>query len=152
MTMFELMERRLPDGLTVASCKEKSTKYVLVLEYDGIQTTAELPKACAPGKQGKVINQAICSAMMSVMLKKGDADAAQRWMDKMLNSEVQGEENAPDLAELVKEYAEASRAYIERKTSFSSDVSALNRCARARNKILRAILDQYGYTDTEVIS
>ena len=150
--MFELMKRQLPEGLTVASCKEKPTKYALVLEYDGIQTTAELPKTCAPGSQRKIINQAICSTMMGVMLKKGDADAAQRWMDRLLGKEEQGEDSLPDLAELAKEYAEASRTYLEMNVQFPTDVSMFNRCAHARNEILRAVLDQYGYTDTVIIS
>lgn len=146
MTMLDILKNRLPDGLAILEAKEKPSKYLVKFAYNGEQLAGhgELVKACTPGKENAVCDTTIQVAMTGFMLDKGDLDGTKRWMDYAKRASASRPNGEMD--ELVRDYAEACRQL--KKTHSLDDVNAVSNTSRA---LLRAILDQYGYSDVEVV-
>lgn len=150
MTMLDILKARLPDGLTITSVKEKPSKYLVRFSYKGEELNGqeELVKACTPGKENAVCDTTIQVAMTGFMLNKKDLPGAMKWMDYAKRAAATKTEGkaAREMENLVRNYAEACR--LLKKNHSLGDVNAVTRTSRA---LLRAILDQYGYSDVEVI-
>lgn len=150
MTMLDILKARLPDGLTITSVKERSSKHLVQFAYKGenLSGQGELVKTCVPGKENMVCDTTIQVAMTGFMLDKGDLEGAKYWMDyaKRTSATQTKERTAGEMEKLVRDYAEACR--LLKKNHSLGDVNAVTRTSR---ELLRAILDQYGYSDVEVI-
>ena len=81
MTMLDILDKRLPDGLTIVEAKEKPSKFLIKFGYNGDTASAELVKTCAPGKENIVCDTTIQVAMTALMLDKGDLEGAKYWKD-----------------------------------------------------------------------
>ncbi len=81
MTMLEILKSRLPDDLRIVAHKEAVSKYKISFEYEGTQTTTELPKTCLPGCQNEVADYIVRTAMSTILMKKGDYKRAKAWLD-----------------------------------------------------------------------
>lgn len=79
--MLDILDKRLPDGLTISEAKEKPSKYIIKFDYKGDTASAELVKACVPGKENVVCDTTIQVAMTTLMLDKGDMEGAKVWMN-----------------------------------------------------------------------
>lgn len=57
----------------------------------------------------------------------------------------------PDIKCLVDQYAAACQAYDYNRSVCSSDVGAYNRVTNAMTDLLRAVLEESGYSDVRVV-
>jgi hypothetical protein len=90
MTMLDILNRRLPDCITVVNYKEKSSKFIITFLYDGKEINGELPKNCAPGKEKEICDFTIQTLMTSYMLNSGDLEGAKIWKDYALSRKKMG--------------------------------------------------------------
>lgn len=88
MTMLDILENSLPDGLTIVEAKEKPSKYLVKFSYNGERLAGhgELVKACTPGKENVVVDTTIQVAMTGFMLEKGDLEGAKFWSEYVKRS------------------------------------------------------------------
>lgn len=149
MNMIDILKGRLPKGIAIVSVKEKPSKYIVSLSYNGeeIDQKTELVKACVPGKENAVCDTAIQVVMTAFMLDRGEIEEAKRWMEYAKRAE----ESKPKMEELVRDYAEACKRYKSQYSPLSNNVSALNDVSRAQRALLRAVLDENGYNDVEMV-
>lgn len=86
-TMLDILKMRLPDGLEITQTKDRgNSSHVQVwFRYQGYETRGELQKTCAPGYAEQNCDYTISNAMMSIALKKGDAQMAEFWRDRLLS-------------------------------------------------------------------
>lgn len=90
MTMLDILNRRLPDCITVVNHKEKSSKFIITFLYDGKEINGELPKNCVPGKEKEICDFTIQTVMTSYMLNSGDLEGAKIWKDYALSRKKMG--------------------------------------------------------------
>lgn len=86
-TMLDILKERLPNGLEITRSKDRrnSSQVEIWFRYQGYVTRGELQKVCAPGYAEKNCDFTINNAMLSIALKKGDADMAEFWRDRILS-------------------------------------------------------------------
>lgn len=84
--MLNVLKERLLDGMEIKSVKEKRSKYEIVFLISGGEIKEELPKACAPGMQDRVVDLSMFNAMCRAEIEKGNYQAAKGWLDRMVES------------------------------------------------------------------
>ena len=82
MTMLEIFESRLPEGVEIKKATHKGGRYDVVIVMDGTEGKAYLPKTCIPGEAEKVADFTICAAMMDLYFKRGDIENIKLWLEK----------------------------------------------------------------------
>lgn len=83
MTMLEVLEGRLVDGLEISSVKERRSEFVITFSYGGLIEKGFLPKTCAPGAQDRVADRTIFNTMASFAFRRNDLDDVRCWLDKI---------------------------------------------------------------------
>ena len=82
MTMLEIFESRLPDGVAVKKATSKGSKYEVVLTMDGTEAKTSFSKTCAPDQVENFVDFNIRAAMAEIWFKRGDMEQAKKWLDK----------------------------------------------------------------------
>lgn len=90
MTMLDILNRRLPECLTIANYKEKTNKFIVTFLYNGNEINGEVPKNCTPGKEKEICDFTIQTVMTSYMLNSGDLEGAKIWKDYALSRKKMG--------------------------------------------------------------
>lgn len=86
MTMLDILEERLIEGLTITKVKETNTKYIITFLYENNSAKAELAKSCAPGHCDELADRTIITAMSTIYFNRGDYYQAKFWLDKLTTS------------------------------------------------------------------
>ena len=84
MTMLEIFESRLPDGVAVKKATQKGSKYEVVLDMDGTEVKTSVPKTCAPDQVESCVDFSINAAMAEIWYKRGDMERARAWLNKQM--------------------------------------------------------------------
>lgn len=87
--MLDILKERLPDGLEIIKVKDRGNQTQIWFRYQGYETRGELQKTCAPGYAEQNCDYTISNAMMSIALKKGDAQMTKVWHDRLLSHNIE---------------------------------------------------------------
>lgn len=83
-TMLDVLNELLPEGLSISSVKEYSSKYKIVFEFENDKTTADLRKTCVPGCEHTEAFDTIKTAMSTIYFNRQDYVSCKQWLDKRL--------------------------------------------------------------------
>lgn len=89
--MLNVLKERLLDGMEIKKAKEKPSKYEITFLIDGKEYKSEIPKACAPGMQDRIVDSTLYNVMCAAELDKGNIETAKSWLDKIIARKDDGE-------------------------------------------------------------
>ena len=84
--MLNTLKERLLDGMEIKKVKEKPSKYAVTFLVNGKEYMTEIPKACVPGMQNRVVDQSMFLVMCNAEVDKGNLQAGKLWLDKISES------------------------------------------------------------------
>lgn len=80
MDMINVLKKTLQNGMEIIKYKELSNKYKITLGYKNMESSCELQKTCAPGKEIDVCKKTIDTAVSSMYINVGNFNEAQLWL------------------------------------------------------------------------
>lgn len=80
MTMLEIFESKLPEGVKVIERNENNMRYFVTVGDGEYKAATFIPKRCEPDKVDDLVECCIASAMMALCLNHGDVDGARKWL------------------------------------------------------------------------
>ena len=81
--MLNILKERMLDGMEIVKAKEKPSKYEITFSIKGVEVKTEIPKACTPGMQNRIVDDTIFNAMAQSAFKRGDFEDVGKWLDKI---------------------------------------------------------------------
>ena len=82
MTMLDVLKGRLPRGLEIVKAKLSGGYYKLLFRYEGAERPGDLPTTCVPGKEKRLCDVILATAMTGFFAERGDVEAAVHWFRK----------------------------------------------------------------------
>lgn len=81
MKMIDILKQELKSGMSVESEKELSNKWKIVITYNGMKASVDLPKACTPSAEKEVCRKTIDTALSTMYVNAGNLVEAKKWLD-----------------------------------------------------------------------
>lgn len=82
MTMLEIFESKLPNGVKVVKAKEKPSKWDVEISDGKSTTSTSILKAYAPNAYDRAAESIMMTVMASLAFNRGDIAGAKVWLDK----------------------------------------------------------------------
>lgn len=89
-TMLDVLKSRMHKApkLSIKHVKELCSKYKITFAYESNLdqsnvTTVDLPKCCTPKHENYSADQAIITAMSTILINRGEIKLAKLWLDKL---------------------------------------------------------------------